>query len=82
MSFHVPSRWILTTPLGVATPCEQPAPANSAYIAPSMNAISATPLVRLPDCMLVWLEGSMSVRVLRWPCVSIREIRPPVALLV
>ena len=79
-SSQVPLRWIRATPLGVVTPCEQPAPASSAYMAPSMNAMSATPLVRLPDCMLVWLEGSVSVTVLRWPCLSMREIRPPVSL--
>ena len=32
MSYHLPSRWTLKTPLGtVGTPCEHPAPPSSPY---------------------------------------------------
>jgi hypothetical protein len=44
------------------------------------NSTSATPLIRLPSSALVWLEGSVSVTVVRCPLELILEIRPEVLL--
>src|SRR2546423_13185007 len=54
-------------PLGTsATPCEQPAPARSAYSVRPTKVTSATPLTRLPSATLVWLEG-------RWSTITVRR---------
>src|SRR5438552_14725121 len=45
-----------------------------------MNAISATPLIRLPSIGLVWLEGRLSTTVVRVPSEPILEMREPVLL--
>src|SRR5437868_1567238 len=55
-------------PLGTsATPCEQPAPARSAYSVRPMKVTSATPLTRLPSATLVWLDGRLSAITVRTP---------------
>ena len=60
---QIPKESIRITPLFVpASPCEHPAPARIAYNLPSMNATSATPLTRLPNWALVWLDGRPSTR--------------------
>ena len=65
---HEPFDATLTTPFGTsATPCEQPAPASSAYIWLPTNATSETPLTRLPDVAAVMLEGSPLANVVRTP---------------
>src|SRR5580700_2769705 len=46
-----------------------------------MNATSATPLTRLPNAALVWLEGRLSATVVTTPWAStleIRAVKPPV----
>src|SRR5580704_289211 len=66
-------RTALTVP---ARPCEQPAPASTAYSRRPMKATSATPLTKLPTAALVVLDGNPSTTVARLPvCTSIREIR-------
>src|SRR4029450_7156614 len=45
-----------------------------------MKATSATPLTRLPSAALVWLDGRLSTKVVRFPALSILEMREPVAL--
>src|SRR6478672_9179748 len=75
---HDPSDATRTTPFGTsATPCEQPAPASSAYIWLPTNATSETPLTRLPDASAVMLEGSPLASVDRTPAGVTIEIRPP-----
>jgi hypothetical protein len=62
------------------TPCEQPAPPINAYSVCPTKAMSATPLTSDPCAALVWLDGSWLVTVVRTPCESILEMRPPVLL--
>src|SRR5215467_7889415 len=75
---HEPSGATRITPFGTsATPCEQPAPASTAYIWLPTNAMSATPLTRLPVSALVMLEGRPLASVVRAPPGETIEIRPP-----
>ena len=68
ISDQVPSWPTRMTPLGTSgTPCEQPAPASSAYSWWPMNATLETPLTRLPMAALVWLEGSPITTVVTTP---------------
>src|SRR6266853_5560663 len=77
----VPSGLTRSTALSVpASPCEQPAPARSAYSVLSIKATSATPLIRLPKAGEVALEGKLSTTVVRVPSeviFDIRAVRPP-----
>src|SRR5450755_4228064 len=45
-----------------------------------MNATSATPLIRLPEPALVWLDGRLSMTVTRLPRRSTCEMRAPTGL--
>src|SRR4029077_8966182 len=45
-----------------------------------MNATPATPLIRLPESALVWLDGKLSTTVVRKPRGLILEMRAPVTL--
>src|SRR5262245_1108058 len=66
------------TPFGTAaTPCEQPAPASTAYIWLPTKATSATPLISGPTPGAVWLEGSPLAKVVRTPAGDTFEMRPP-----
>ncbi len=68
---------LLTVP---ARPCEQPAAASRPYRVPPMNFTSETPLTRLPEAALVWLDGRPSTTVLRTPAgltLEIRAVKPP-----
>ena len=78
MSYHLPSRWTLKTPLGtVGTPCEHPAPPSSPYRWSPMKATLVTPVTRPPRAGAVWLEGSAFTTVVTLPFGSTLEIRPP-----
>jgi len=57
------------------SPCEQPAPASSAYKVPLMNATSPTPETSFPNAGEVSLEGKPPTTVLRTPCLLIFEMR-------
>src|SRR5215472_3349845 len=61
-------------------PCEQPAPASSAYSRPPANATSATPLTSEPSAGEVWLDGRPPATVVRTPfrpILEMREVKPP-----
>jgi len=78
ISDQLPSRCTRMTPLGtLGTPCEQPAPASSAYRWWLTNATLETPLTRLPSAGLVWLDGSPRATTERTPAGVTCEIRPP-----
>ena len=64
----------------VGTPWEAPAPVKSAYRVSPMKAMSATPLTLGLPGPVDWLEGRLSMRVVRWPLASILEMREPVTL--
>src|SRR6267154_1691542 len=77
-SDHVPPAPTWITPFGtVGTPCEQPAPASSAYRCSPTNATLETPLTRLPSAALVWLDGNAPTTAETTPAGLILEIRPP-----
>ena len=77
----VPSALTRTIPLSTsAWPCEQPAPASSAYSVWLMNAISATPLRKL-RAGPVWSDGSPAATTVRVPSGANRRmsaVNPPV----
>src|SRR5215471_7815123 len=61
-------------------PCEQPAPASSAYNRPPTNATSATPLTSEPAVGEVWLDGRLPATVVRTPfgpIFEMRDVKPP-----
>ncbi len=75
---HVPFFRTRITPFGMfGTPCQQPAPARSAYSLWPRNPTLETPLTRLPVAAVVWLDGSPLTTVFRTPLGVTFEIRPP-----
>ena len=73
---HVPSGLTRATPEGMdVTACEQPPLATSAYIAPSMKSMSATPSAS-PRPLTA--RGKLAVTVVLEPLASILEILAPV----